>query len=63
MTARELVELWVQRFNDSDYQGLGQLYHENAVNHQTATGFIRGKINFPQSTSPRVNEIENESIS
>ncbi len=48
MTARELVELWVQRFNDSDFKGLGQLYHENAVNHQTAIGFIRGKKDIQQ---------------
>ena len=34
MTPKQLVELWVQRFNAADVDGLAALYAEEAVNDQ-----------------------------
>lgn len=34
MTPKELVELWIQKFNDADADGLAQLYAQDAVNDQ-----------------------------
>ncbi|MDP1569034.1 MAG: nuclear transport factor 2 family protein [Vicinamibacterales bacterium] len=43
MTAREVLEEWIRRFNAADPDGLAQLYHEDAVNHQVTTDPIRGR--------------------
>jgi hypothetical protein len=34
MSPREVVERWVERFNAADADGLTDLYHVDAVNHQ-----------------------------
>ena len=34
MTPRELVRLWIEKFNASDIEGLADLYAEDAVNEQ-----------------------------
>lgn len=34
MTPRQVVEVWVERFNAGDVAGLGALYSDDAVNHQ-----------------------------
>ncbi len=34
MTPRQIVEEWVRRFNSGDADGLAELYHQHAVNHQ-----------------------------
>jgi hypothetical protein len=34
MTPRQIVELWVDRFNAGDVAGLAELYHDDAINHQ-----------------------------
>lgn len=33
---REVVEAWVEAFNNGDADALAALYHEDAVNHQVA---------------------------
>ncbi|MBZ6377257.1 steroid delta-isomerase [Pacificimonas flava] len=43
MTPKQLVELWVDRFNAADVEGLAQLYHEDAVNHQVVQDPARGR--------------------
>ena len=40
MTPKELLKLWVEKFNQYDYQGLSELYSDNTINHQTPLGFI-----------------------
>ena len=34
MSPREVIERWVERFNAADADGLADLYHPDAVNHQ-----------------------------
>lgn len=43
MTPKQIVELWVQRFNAADVDGLASLYHEDAVNHQVTQDPIVGR--------------------
>lgn len=43
MTPREIVQAFVERFNAADADGLVELYHEDAVNHQVALDPVRGR--------------------
>ena len=40
---RELVQIWVDAFNRADVDGLANLYHEDAVNHQVANAPVTGR--------------------
>lgn len=44
-TPRELVERWVERFNAADPDGLAELYHDDAINHQVANSPVAGRAN------------------
>jgi SnoaL-like polyketide cyclase len=43
MRPKEILLIWVELFNRSDYKGLGELYDENCINHQTPNGIVQGK--------------------
>lgn len=43
MQPREIVELWVQAFNDSDAEKLASYYASDAVNHQVANAPVEGR--------------------
>lgn len=43
MSPREVVERWVERFNAADADGLADLYHPNAVNHQVTQDPAEGR--------------------
>jgi limonene-1,2-epoxide hydrolase len=43
MTPRQLVEIWVERFNAGDAAGLAELYQPDAVNHQVTQEPVRGR--------------------
>ena len=43
MTPKELVEKWVEAFNEKDMEGLANLYIENAINHQVVNEPVEGK--------------------
>ena len=43
MSPRQVVEEWVRRFNAADPEGLADLYHEDAVNHQVTQNPIAGR--------------------
>ena len=43
MTPRQVVELWVDRFNAADAAGLADLYHDDAINHQVPQEPVRGR--------------------
>ncbi|MGA6970251.1 MAG: nuclear transport factor 2 family protein [Candidatus Binatus sp.] len=43
MSPREVVELWVERFNASDADGLAALYHADGVNHQVTQEPVEGR--------------------
>ena len=48
MRPKELLKLWVDRFNQYDCEGLLELYSDNAINHQTPIGIVEGKENLKQ---------------
>jgi limonene-1,2-epoxide hydrolase len=43
MRPRQIVEQWVQAFNDGDVVGLARLYQDDAVNHQVTQEPVRGR--------------------
>ena len=43
MTPRQVIQTWVERFNDKDSQGMADLYHDDAINHQVNTEPVIGK--------------------
>ncbi|MCB2075122.1 MAG: nuclear transport factor 2 family protein [Novosphingobium sp.] len=43
MSPRQVVELWIERFNAGDAAGLGELYHDDAVNHQVTQNPVEGR--------------------
>lgn len=43
MTPKQVVELWIERFNAADVDGLAALYAEDAVNHQVVTEPLVGR--------------------
>ena len=43
MTPRQVLDLWIQRFNQADADALAELYADDAVNHQVANELIEGK--------------------
>ncbi len=43
MTPKQVVELWLDRFNAGDVNGLAELYAEDAVNHQVVTEPLKGR--------------------
>lgn len=43
MTAKDIVQIWIDRFNAGDAAALGRLYHEDAVNHQVTQDPVRGR--------------------
>ncbi len=48
MKPKEVLQIWVERFNQYDYDGLSELYSDDAINHQTALGIIEGKETIKQ---------------
>ncbi len=43
MTARQVLEKWIECFNRADVKGLAELYHEDAINHQVAYPPVVGR--------------------
>lgn len=43
VTTRAIVELWVQRFNAADAEGVSALYAEDAINHQIPLSPVVGR--------------------
>jgi limonene-1,2-epoxide hydrolase len=43
MTPKQIVLQWVEAFNNKDVEGLANLYHDDAVNHQVMNDPIEGK--------------------
>lgn len=65
MTTAELVNRYVEAFNDVDIAALTELYDENAVNHQVVTDPIVGKkaigkmLDYELTKTPMVCIVEN----
>ena len=45
MNSKNFIESWVFLFNAKDADGLAELYHHDAINHQVANETIVGKDN------------------
>jgi ketosteroid isomerase-like protein len=45
MRPKEILQRWVEYFNQYDYERLGELYAKDCINHQTPNGIIKGKEN------------------
>ena len=43
MTPKEIVNLWIDAFNNADADRISALYSEHAVNHQVANEPVEGK--------------------
>jgi limonene-1,2-epoxide hydrolase len=43
MSPRDVLDLWLARFNAADVDGIAELYADQAVNHQVALEPVEGK--------------------
>lgn len=43
MTPRQVLEKWIEAFNQADANSIAMLYAEEAVNHQVATEPVEGR--------------------
>lgn len=43
MTPKQVLEKWLELFNQADAENIAELYAENAVNHQVANEPVVGK--------------------
>jgi len=43
MKPKQVVQKWVEAFNNADAQTLFELYHPNAINHQIANTPVEGR--------------------
>ncbi len=43
MKPKELIEKWVDLFNDGNAEQITELYHSNAINHQVTNEPVEGK--------------------
>jgi limonene-1,2-epoxide hydrolase len=43
MKPKELIEKWIEIFNEGDATRISELYHTDAINHQVANKPIKGK--------------------
>lgn len=43
MTPKQVLSLWIERFNRGDAAGIAALYAENAINHQVANDPVQGQ--------------------
>ena len=48
MEPKELIIHWVELFNTADHKALGELYHENAINHQVTNEPVEGRENIQE---------------
>lgn len=43
MSSKEVLQKWIELFNNADVESIAELYDENAINHQVANEPIEGK--------------------
>lgn len=43
MPPKEVLQEWINTFNNADSEALAKLYHDDAVNHQVANEPVKGK--------------------
>ena len=58
MKPKELIERWVELFNQKNSKKISELYHENAVNHQVANKPVEGKQNIYRMFCNEFSQVE-----
>jgi limonene-1,2-epoxide hydrolase len=58
MRPGELIKIWVELFNQSDYKGIGDLYADHCLNHQTPNGIVQGKDNITEMFRKEFSQFE-----
>jgi Ketosteroid isomerase homolog len=48
MTPKEVLQKWINAFNDADVETISSLYDDNATNHQVANEPVTGKAAIKQ---------------
>ncbi len=43
MSPKEVLQKWIEAFNNTDYQSISELYAQDAINHQVANEPVEGK--------------------
>ncbi|WP_321514815.1 nuclear transport factor 2 family protein [Marinifilum fragile] len=43
MTPKQIIQEWVEAFNQGDAEQIAEFYHQDAINHQVANQPIQGK--------------------
>lgn len=62
MSPRELIVIWVERFNAADAEGLTGLYAEDAVNHQVPNEPVHGRVNIGRMFQEEFTNFDMETI-
>ncbi len=44
MKPKEIIQKWVEAFNEADAEKISEFYHEEAINHQVTNEPVVGKI-------------------
>ncbi|WP_026764462.1 nuclear transport factor 2 family protein [Sediminibacterium salmoneum] len=58
MRPKEILQQWVELFNQYDFEGLAELYAEECTNHQTPNGIVSGKENIKQMFKQEFEQFE-----
>lgn len=58
MRPKEILQQWVELFNQYDFEGLAELYAEDCINHQTPNGIVSGKENIKQMFKQEFEQFE-----
>ena len=43
MTPKQILEIWIEAFNNADAESISNLYSNDAINHQVANAPVYGK--------------------
>ena len=58
MTPKQVLEQWIEAFNNADIEKLVSLYHDDAINHQVANPPVIGKSNIEKMFKDEFSQAE-----
>ena len=58
MTAKDVLEKWIDAFNKADTESIAELYSDDAVNHQVALEPVVGKEAIKQMFENEFSKVE-----
>jgi len=44
MTPKEVIQKWVDAFNEGNVEKISEFYHDDAINHQVTNAPVVGKL-------------------